>query len=195
MSARTPPITPRPAPRRVLEDATGRRLHRMRWVGRAVALLFLVWLVIVILGGLGVGPVNRLPLGHILRPSSGPPPLPPALHPRQPTPADLVPARPAAGSPGASGSAKRRHARGTRAGSRGRSSSAPGHTKTTTTHGKSKTAPGHTKTTTTHGKSATTPGHTKTTTTHGKSATTPGHTRTTTTTTAPVKKHATGVKP
>ena len=83
------PPTPRAAPRRVLEDASGRRLQRMRWVGRAVALLFLVWLAIVILGGLGVGPVGRLPLGHILRPSAGPPPM---RHvPRPVAPADGKP--------------------------------------------------------------------------------------------------------
>ena len=44
----TPQPTPRLPPRRILEDASGRRLRRMRWVGRATALLFLVWLAIVI---------------------------------------------------------------------------------------------------------------------------------------------------
>ena len=81
---------------------------------------------------------------------------------------------------------------------RGKSASAPGHTKTTTkatpTRGKSATAPGHTKTapktkaTPEQGKSTTAPGRTKTTTKttpeRGKSATAPGQTKKTTTTTA-----------
>src|SRR5207245_94281 len=91
----SPHPTPRSPPRRVLEDATGRRLERMRWVGRAVALLFLVWLALVILGGLGVNPVRRLPLGHALRPSSGPPPARHVPTPSPPAPAALVPAPPA----------------------------------------------------------------------------------------------------
>ena len=173
----TPPITPRPAPRRVLEDASGRRLQRMRWVGRSVALLFLVWLTIVIVGGLGVGPVARLPLGNILRPSTGPPPLPRTLHPRRAAPADLIPALPAA--------AVSRAAPGTRHGK-------PAHTTTATSPGRSSVAPGHTKTTTT-------------TTTRGKSGAAPGHTKTTTTTTTTTtaatttnragKSHVIGKKP
>src|SRR3989442_4019734 len=82
----TPHPTPRAPPRRVLEDASGRRLRRMRWVGRATALLFLVWLALVILGGLGVGPVGRLPLPPVLRPSAGPPRLRHLSKPVQPAP-------------------------------------------------------------------------------------------------------------
>src|SRR5512147_537269 len=91
----TPLPTPRTPPRRVLEDASGRRLRRMRWVGRVTALLFLGWLAVVILGGLGVGPAGRLPLGHVLRLSAGPPPLRQVPKPAAPAPADLVPALPA----------------------------------------------------------------------------------------------------
>jgi hypothetical protein len=151
----------------VLEDASGRRLQRMRWVGRATALLFLSWLALVILGGLGVGPGGRLPLGHVLRASAGPPPLRHLPQPVAPSPADLAPALPAP--------------RVTTAGTR---------TKTTpsVTHGKSAVAPGHTRTTSTTispGRSGTAPGHTKTATTpaHGKSAAARGQAKRTTTTT------------
>jgi hypothetical protein len=187
----SPQPTPRAAPRRVLEDASGRRLRRMRWVGRATALLFLVWLALVILGGLGVGPVGRLPLGNVLRPSAGPPPLRHIPRAVAPKPADLVRALPAPVLPSAAAT--------TPSATHGKSSVAPGHTKTTTTMttttskllpGRSGVAPGHTKTTvtitTTRGKSAVAPGHVKHTTTT---------TTTATTTTVPGKKLGHGKKP
>jgi hypothetical protein len=154
----------------VLEDASGRRLKRMRWVGRATALLFLVWLGLVILGGLGVGPVARLPLGNVLRPSAGPPPLRHVPQPVAAAPSDLVPALPApvlvrTATTGTTTSST----------SPGKSAVAPGHTKTTSTTaspGKSGVAPGHTKTSTVRGKSATAPGHTRRTTTTTTTATT-----------------------
>jgi hypothetical protein len=126
----------------------------MRRAGRVVFLFFLAWLVAILLGGLGLTPIPRLPLAHTLRPSPGPPKV--KLPPPTPTPAaDLVPALPVAAVPLPP--------------LPGKSATAPGRTKTTTTPGKSATAPGHTKTTT-RGRSATAPGHTKTTTTttHGK---------------------------
>jgi hypothetical protein len=175
MSYGTPHPAPRAAPRRILEDASGRRLQRMRWVGRLVALLFLVWLAIVILGGLGVGPVGRLPLGHVLRPSAGPPPLRHVPVPSAPAAADLVPALPAP-------LPARTAANGT--------------TPSTTTRGKSGVAPGHTKTTTTTsapGRSGVAPGHTST--SPGKSVTAPGQVRHSTTTTATTTVPGHGQKP
>lgn len=201
MTPPTPHITPRAAPRRVLEDASGRRLRRMRWVGRTVALLFLIWLAVVILGGLGVGPVARLPFGHVLRPTAGPPPLRHALHPRQAAPADLVPALPApVAAPVATPSAAARA-------THGKSSLAPGRSTTTVaTPGRSGSAPGQAKKTTTTvaspGKSASAPGHTKTTTTvtttPGRSGSAQRKTTTVTTTTVPTtpgKSHVLGKKP
>jgi hypothetical protein len=183
--AASPHPTPRVPPRRVLEDASGRRLRRMRWVGRATALLFLAWLALVILGGLGVGPVGRLPLGHVLRPSAGPPPLRQLPKPAAPSAADLVPALPApAPTP--------RPATRTTSVTHGKSAVAPGQTKTTTTAttaspGRSGSAPGHTATTPAHGKSPTAPGHVK------KTATTT--TTTTTVATVPGKALGHGKKP
>lgn len=139
----------------VLEDASGRRARWMRRAGRVVFLFFLAWLAAILLGGLGLTPIPRLPLGHTLRPSPGPPKV--KLPPPTPTPvADLVPALPASVVP-----LPVIH---------GNSATAPGQTKTTT-RGNSANAPGHTKTTT-RGNSATAPGQTKTTTTiHGKKKT------------------------
>jgi hypothetical protein len=154
-SAPTPPA----APHRVLEDASGKRLRFLRRVGRAIALLLVVWLCAVFLGGLGVGPAQHVPFGHLLRPTLAPAPLQHAPRVRPPTPADLVPALPAP--------AARSHPTAATTTTHGKSASAPGHTATTTTtHGKSAAAPGHTKTTTrttTHGKRpAAPPGQTKT---------------------------------
>jgi len=129
-----------PRPQRALEDASGRRLRRMRWMGRALALLFLVWFAAILLGALGAGPAGRVPFGRVLRPSAGPPSLRHLPPPRQPAPTDLVPALPAAavappvarGSPTAT--PKKRAAQG-------RSSVAPGHV-TTSVRGRSSSAPG-----------------------------------------------------
>ena len=166
--ATSSPITPRAAPRRILEDASGRRLRGMRWVGRAVALVFLVWLTLVFLGGVGVGPVARLPFGAILRPSVAPPKLKTPLRPRPTSATDLVPA--VAATPAAAARAGRRALPTAKRAAHGRATTAPGRSgATTTVHGKSASAPGHLHTTTTttratHGKSGKT-----STVVHGKS--------------------------
>lgn len=149
-----PHPTPRAAPRRVLEDASGRRLRRLRWVGRATALLFLVWLAVVILGGLGVGPAERLPLGNVLRPSAGPPPVRDSPQPVAPAPADLEPALPAPAADVAPVTSPK-------SAPPGQSATAPGHTRTIAP-GRSGSAPGHTRTVA-PGKSGAAPGQTKTT--------------------------------
>ena len=97
-TARGPDPPPGGQPRRVLEDASGHRLRRLRLVGRAVALLALCWLAIIVLGGLGVGPAKHLPFGSELRLSVAPPRLLALPTPRQPPPSDLVPAQPAPAS-------------------------------------------------------------------------------------------------
>jgi hypothetical protein len=83
------------APRRVLEDESGRRLRCLRFVGRLVALLALVWLSLVALGGLGVGPAKHVPFGSALHIAAAPPPLRALPDPRPGSAADLVPAVPA----------------------------------------------------------------------------------------------------
>ena len=88
-----------PAPRggrAVLEDETGRRGRWMRRLGRTFALLVFGWLVILLLGGLGLAPVADLPFAEALRPSKGPEPLATLPKPRRPPARDLSPALPLA---------------------------------------------------------------------------------------------------
>ena len=130
----------------VLEDPSGRRALRLRQAGRVVFVVFLVWLIAIVLGGLGLAPVPGIPFAHVLRPSTGPPPLARLPLPKQPAPADLVPALPDAALPPQSSSAVKPKP----ATAPGKSGVAPGRTKTTgaaTGRGRSGTAPGQTKTT------------------------------------------------
>ena len=78
----------------VLEDPPGQRARRMRRVGRVVGVLFLLWILVLVLGGLVLIPAANVPLGGALSPSSGPPVLPRDLVPAQPAADDLVVARP-----------------------------------------------------------------------------------------------------
>jgi hypothetical protein len=147
----------------VLEDPTGRRSRWMRRAGRVVFIVFLGWLLAIVLGGLGLTPVDRIPFAHSLRPSTGPAPLRKLPQPRPPSASDLRPATPAKVIAGTSTASQRAQSNAVQ--HPGQSATAPGRTKTTT-RGRSATAAGHTKTTTTsHGRSTTAPGHTKTTTT------------------------------
>jgi hypothetical protein len=163
---------PPAAPRRVLEDASGRRLRFLRRLGRAVALLLVLWLCAVFLGGLGVGPATHVPFGQLLRPTLAPPKLQQAPRVSPPAPADLVPAVPASAAPALLTTTQLTATTTTT--TKGKSASAPGHAATTTSHGKSAAAPGHTKTTTTtrtnthSNRPVAPPGQTKTTTNRGK---------------------------
>jgi len=133
----------------VLEDPTGRRARRFRRASRFVSLLFLAWLLAIVLGGLGLIPVAGIPFTHVLQPSQGPPKLAKLPQPRQPSASDLRPAVSAKAFAAAVGTS----GQGNATGSHGKSGTAPGQTKTSTsstvTHGKSGTAPGQTKTTST----------------------------------------------
>jgi hypothetical protein len=171
----------------------------MRRAGRVVFLLFLGWLLAIVLGGLGLMPVAGIPLTRVLRPSQGPPPLAKLPKPLKPSASDLRPALPAkvfaARAAKAAQHAQQVRLRGRTATpaaslSHGKSSTAPGKTKTTPAfpraHGQSAVAPGQTKTTAgraSHGKSTTARGKTKTTpalpATRGQSTVAPGQTKTT----------------
>ena len=135
----------------VLEDPTGRRARWLRRAGRCVFLLFLAWLLAIVLGGLGLMPVAGIPFVHVLRPSQGPPVLVKLPQPRQPSASDLRPAVSAKVFAATVGAGQQ--VSGSVAGSHGKSTTAPGQTKTspasTVSHGKSATAPGQTKTTST----------------------------------------------
>lgn len=154
----------------VLEDPTGRRARWMRRAGRLVFALFLGWLLAIVLGGLGLVPVAGIPFTHVLRPSSGPSPLVKLPRPRQPSASDLRPALSATAFAAGAGKAGRQ---APPARSRGRNSSAPG--SGGVSHGRSTLAPGQTKTApvggVTRGRSTTAPG--QTTTAPGQTKTTP----------------------
>ncbi len=116
----------------VLEDPTGKRARWWRRAGRCVSLLFLAWLLAIVLGGLGLIPVAGIPFTHVLRPTQGPPVLAKLPQPRQPSASDLRPAVSAkafAATVGRSG----QQVPGSTAVSHGKSATAPGHTKTTST--------------------------------------------------------------
>lgn len=82
----------------VLEDPTGRRRRRLRLASRVIAVALTLWLVALVLGGVGLSPVPGVPFAHVLRPASPPPATKRLPKPAQPTAADLQPALPA-GSP------------------------------------------------------------------------------------------------
>jgi hypothetical protein len=158
----------------VLEDPTGRRRLHMRRGGRAVSLLLLVWLLALVLGGLGLVPVPGVPHVISLRPSSGPPGVTERPRPRPARPDDLVAARPAVFP---AGSAAGRPATAYRPASKlpaagqpaRRPASTPGATTTPagTSQPASAPAAAHAPAVTKH---AATP--------HGSSGTAPGHTQT-----------------
>jgi len=57
----------------ILEDATGRRRLRVRRLGRAVSVVFALWLIALLFGGLGVIPIGSVPLGGVVAPPARPP--------------------------------------------------------------------------------------------------------------------------
>src|SRR4051794_41579383 len=59
----------------VLADPTGRRGRNLRRVGRAVAVLFAVWLAALALAGLGLLPGLGIPRASRTEIETGPPPL------------------------------------------------------------------------------------------------------------------------
>src|SRR4051795_378676 len=85
-----------PAYGAVLADPSGRRAARLRRLGLAVAVVFLLWLFGLVLAGLGLIPLSDLPLGQVVDRSAQPPELPASTHPAPPKQSDLAPARPAA---------------------------------------------------------------------------------------------------
>lgn len=172
-------------------------------VGRAVAVVFLLWVVGLILAGLGILPAGDVPLGHALAPQA-PPPLSAAPHLRQPSASDLTPAQ-AVGVAGAASTQSAARAAGGQ-----RSALTPTavrqHQGSGTSHGGGSSSgtgagqgnptaplqignpspPGRTQTST-PGNSGSAPGHVKSTTaptmtgSPGKSGAAPGHVKTTAT--------------
>ena len=78
----------------VLEDPSGKRRKRLRLVARAIALALTLWLIALVLGGVGLSPVPGVPFAHILKPAA-PPTTRHLPKPAPPTASDLAPALPA----------------------------------------------------------------------------------------------------
>ncbi|HET9102752.1 MAG TPA: hypothetical protein VFN55_05310 [Solirubrobacteraceae bacterium] len=189
----------------VLADPSGRRRRALTRAGRAVAVVFLLWLLGLTLAGLGVLPANDVPLaGRLVTPT--PAPLAAMPTPRPPSASDLAPARSrqalATSSGVGNGLAAARNSTGTtlRTGRAGGRSGVPRRPRPATLRNPAAgspprggvTAPGQTvasgapghSPTTTPASSGTAPGHAKTTVTTAPGRSGTAHQRTTATTTA-----------
>lgn len=89
-----------PAPAPVLADPSGRRARLLSRVGRGISLVMLMWVIGLVLAGVGVLPDGDLPLGPAVAGEGGPVAL--RVLPRGAPPArsDLLPALAAARTPG-----------------------------------------------------------------------------------------------
>src|SRR5947199_10327219 len=92
LRGRIPPAVPTP----VLADPSGKRARRLALLGRAVALLFTLWLLGLLFAGLGILPAGLIPLGHSVGLQSLPtlPTLPSFPAPQPPSKSDLAAAKP-----------------------------------------------------------------------------------------------------
>jgi hypothetical protein len=107
-----------PAPAPVLADPSGRRARLLRRSGRAVAIVFLAWLIGLVLAGLGILPTSALPLSQFAGVS--PPALSGPIHIAAVPRSDLAPATPLRSATAAgvrTAAAARRSSNGSAAGS------------------------------------------------------------------------------
>lgn len=93
----------------VLADPTGHRARRLHVAGRILAAVLLVWLCGLVLAGLGLLPLDDVPLGNALRAAGEPARLAVKPVPRQPARSDLRPARPLANAAAGAGHATSAH--------------------------------------------------------------------------------------
>jgi hypothetical protein len=171
-------------PHQVLVDPTGRRRRRLAIAGRVATTALGLWLVVLILGGLGLQPLAGLPiLGHLGAREAAPPALPERVQAAVARGATVAPARRTVQTP--VGTAPVPSPRPTvKAPSRAKtrpSAPAPARTKTAPGHALTAPAPAASLTTTSPsstapGQTRTPPGQTKTGT--SPSSTAPGQTRT-----------------
>jgi hypothetical protein len=191
----------------VLADPSGRRARVLAGVGRAVGAVFLLWLLGLLLAGLGMLPSGAIPLGPALRAQSLPA-LKSFPRPAAPSKSDLAAAKPLSAKSATAlgrtlgGAAATTGAHDVDTGSRGGAGLGHGHGGSGTVQlggihggaGAAATASGTgtqtgtssatTRRTTTPGRtvSQSSPGHTRT--TSGNSGSAPGQTKKTTTTTS-----------
>src|SRR5690242_7748020 len=83
---------PEPVPAPVLADPTGRRARLLARVGRGISLVMLIWVIGLVLAGIGVLPAGDLPLGPAVASDSGPVALRSLPSGALPTRSDLLPA-------------------------------------------------------------------------------------------------------
>jgi hypothetical protein len=167
------PHAPATLRHQVLADPTGRRRHRLVIAGRVAMTALGLWLVVLILGGLGLQPLAGLPIvGGLGAGEAAPPALPervqaavakhttvaPATGAAQApvTTVPVPPRRPAGTAP--SRAKTRPSARTTPATPRGRTKATPGHGPTSPAPSRPPTSPS----TTVPGQTRTPPGQTKT---------------------------------
>jgi hypothetical protein len=176
----------------VLLDLTGQRARNLARLGRAIAVVFVLWLCGLLLAWLGVLPDAIVPLSHHLTGTTAPASLHSEPKPIQPSRADLAPAQPVTLATTVAGLTPRTGTTAGTAGVRGRigGAVAPGRTPAAT---RGATRRGHHRTSTViaghRGTSATgttlaaapvvtTPGPSPASGTSGNSSAAPGHTGT-----------------
>jgi hypothetical protein len=151
----------------VLADPTGRRRRRLAIVGRVATTALGLWLVALILGGLGLQPLTGLPIvGDLGAGEAAPPAVPERVRAAVARRTTVAPAKRAMQAPVTTVPVPSRRPAVTK--TRTTPATAPGRTKTTPGHGTKSpaTAPGQTRTA---------PGQTKT--GPGAPSSTPGKTR------------------
>ena len=176
------PDPPAILPHQVLADPTGRRRRRVAMAGRVATTVLGLWLVVLVLGGLGLQPLAGLPIvGRLGVRAAAPPALPERVQAAVIRGGAVAPARPAALTPaGTVPVLSRRPTVTTLSGAKPRQ---PAQTTPTRVPGGTKTAPGRALTSpalapspTTTSPSSTAPGQTQT--QRGQTQTQPGQTQT-----------------
>jgi hypothetical protein len=176
------PDPPAVLPHQVLADPTGRRRRRVAIAGRVAATALGLWLVVLILGGLGLQPLAGLPLiGRLGVREAAPPALPERVQAAVARGATVAPTTRAAQTPVTTVPVPSRRPAVTapsRAKTRplARTTPTTGAKHTNTTPGRAPTSPAPATSPTTTKTSSTAPGQTKTGT--SPSSTAPGQTRT-----------------
>ncbi len=176
------PDPPAVLPHQILADPTGRRRRRVAIAGRVATSALGLWLVVLILGGLGLQPLAGLPIvGHLGVREAAPPALPERVRAAVARHTTVAPATRAAQAPVGTAPVPSRNPTVTapsRAKTRppARTTPSTGAKHTNTTPGRALTSPAPASTPTTTKPSSTAPGQTKTGT--SPSSTAPGQTRT-----------------
>jgi hypothetical protein len=88
-----------PVPAPVLADPSGRRARALARLGRGISFVMLMWVIGLVLAGIGVLPAGDLPLGPVVAGDGGPVALRTLPRDAPPSRSDLLPASPTAQAP------------------------------------------------------------------------------------------------